>query len=430
MGRILVADDEPSFRELLADILETAGHEVVEARDGEQALAALERGAYDLVLTDQRMPGIGGLELLRRIRQRAAPPPVVMLTAYGTIPEAVEAVRLGAADYLTKPLPSPAALLAAVDRLLVPEVAAGPFVTADPTLLELLELIDTVARRDVAVLISGESGTGKELVARRLHAKSGRAGGPFVAVNCAALPETLAESELFGHEKGAFTGAEQARRGRFEEAGRGTLLLDEVGELAPALQAKLLRALEERSIRRLGGSADIAVDVRLVAATNRDLAAAVAAGEFRQDLYFRLAVVAVHLPPLRERAGDVPALARHLVAALAARHHLPEPGIEASAMAALQRHRWPGNVRELRNVLERALIVRGGAAIRAEDVEPALAGAVPSDAGAVPLSREVREREALLEALRRAHGNREEAARLLEVSVRTLYYRLRRFGIS
>ena len=430
MSRILVADDEPSFRELLADILEAAGHEVVEARDGEEALAALERGVYDLVLTDQRMPGIGGLELLRRIRQRAAPPPVVMLTAYGTIPEAVEAVRLGAADYLTKPLPSPAALLAAVDRLLVPEVAAGPFVTEDPTLLELLDLVDTVARRDVAVLITGESGTGKELVARRLHAKSARAGGPFVAVNCAALPETLAESELFGHEKGAFTGAEAARRGRFEEAGGGTLLLDEVGELAPSLQAKLLRSLEERSIRRLGGSADIAVDVRLVAATNRDLAAAVAAGEFCQDLYFRLAVVAVHLPPLRERGGDVPALARHLVAALAARHHLPEPEVEAGAMAALQRHGWPGNVRELRNVLERALIVRGGAAIRAEDVEPALAGAVPAGGGGVPLSREVREREALLEALRRAHGNREEAARLLGVSVRTLYYRLRRFGIS
>jgi DNA-binding NtrC family response regulator len=430
MGRILVADDEPSFRELLADILEAAGHEVVGARDGEEALAALDRGVYDLVLTDQRMPGIGGIELLRRIRQRAAPPPVVMLTAYGTIPEAVEAVRLGAADYLTKPLPSPAALLAAVDRFLVPEVAAGPFVTEDPTLLELLELVDTVARRDVAVLITGESGTGKELVARRLHAKSARAGGPFVAVNCAALPETLAESELFGHEKGAFTGADKARRGRFEEAGGGTLLLDEVGELPPALQAKLLRALEERSIRRLGGSADIAVDARLVAATNRDLAAAVAAGEFRQDLYFRLAVVAVHLPPLRERAGDVPALARHLVAALAARHQLPEPEVEAGAMAVLQRHGWPGNVRELRNVLERALIVRGGAAIRAEDVEPALAAAVPAGAAGVSLSREVREREALLEALRRAHGNRGEAARLLDVSVRTLYYRLRRFGIS
>src|SRR5664280_1710652 len=417
VARILVADDEPSFRELLADILEGAGHEVVEARDGAEALAALERGPFDLVLADQRMPRMDGLELLRRSRQLTAPPPLVMLTAYGTIPEAVEAVRLGAADYLTKPLPSPAALLAAVGRLLAPEEGGGAFVTEDPTVKELLDLIDRVAPRDVSVLITGESGTGKELVARRLHAKSTRSAGRFVAVNCAALPEALAESELFGHEKGAFTGADRQRQGRFEEAGGGTLFLDEVGDLSPSLQAKLLRVLEERVVRRLGGAADIPVDVRLVAATNRNLSAAVAEGGFREDLYFRLA--------------DVPVLTRHVIAELAARHHLPVPELDPAVFAALQRHRWPGNVRELRNVLERALIVRAGAAIRAEDVTPAIVAAPSAgEGGAMPLDREVREREALLEALRRAGGNREEAARLLDVSVRTLYYRLRRFGIS
>jgi DNA-binding NtrC family response regulator len=431
VARILVADDEPSFRELLADILEGAGHEVVEARDGVEALAALEHGPFDLALTDQRMPRMDGLELLRRSLLLTAPPPVVVLTAYGTIPDAVEAVRLGAADYLTKPLPSPAALLAVVDRLLAPEEAVAVFVTADPSLEGLLELVDRVAPRDVAVLVTGESGTGKELVARRLHARSQRAAGPFVAVNCAALPEALAESELFGHEKGAFTGADRQRRGRFEEAHGGTLFLDEIGELPAALQAKLLRVLEERTVRRLGGAADIPVDVRLVAATNRDLSAASAQGGFRQDLYFRLAVVPVHLPPLRERVGDIPVLARHLLSILAARHRVPVPELDGAALAALESYRWPGNVRELRNVLERALVVRGGALIRAEDLGlPSAAAPAGAPEGAVSLDREVREREAILEALRRAGGNREEAARLLGVSVRTLYYRLRRFGIS
>ena len=251
MARILVADDEPSFRELLADILEGAGHEVVEARDGAEALAALERGQFDLVLADQRMPRMDGLELLRRSRQLAAPPQVVMLTAYGTIPEAVEAVRLGAADYLTKPLPSPAALLAAVGRLLAPEEGAGAFVTEDPTVKELLDLIDGSRPADATVLITGRDrhrqGAGG---ARAPREQCPRDGTPFVAVNCAALPEALAESELFGHEKGAFTGADRARPGWFEVADGGTLFLDEIGELPPALQAKLLRVLEERGRAR------------------------------------------------------------------------------------------------------------------------------------------------------------------------------------
>ncbi len=425
MAHVLVVDDEPSFRALLRDILEGAGHGVTEARDGAEALAFLDRGSFDVVLTDRQMPKVDGLELVRRIRARTSPPPVVVLTAHGSIPEAVDAVRLGAADYITKPLPSPGALVDLVASLLPREEEGDDFVTDDPATKELLILVDRVAPRDIAVLVTGESGTGKELIARRLHARSPRAKGPFVAVNAAALPETLAESELFGAEKGAFTGAEQARAGRFEEAGGGTLFLDEVGELPAALQAKLLRVLEERVVRRLGGSRDLPVDVRLVAATNRDLARECETGAFRQDLFFRLAVVVVSIPPLRDRPGDVPLVARHFAARLAARHRVPVPLLTDDALEALAGHPWPGNVRELRNVLERAVVVRGGQPVRAED----LALSVASSA-AQPLDRAHRDREALLAALRRTGGRRDEAARLLGISVRTLYYRLKQWGIG
>lgn len=426
MARILIADDEPTFRAFLADVLEGAGHEVLEVGDGEAALVALGREPFDLVLSDQRMPRLDGLGLVRRLGSLAGAPRVVLITAFGTIPDAVEAVRLGAADYLTKPLPSPQALLAVVERVLGPDTPEADFVTASPTVLDLLDLVDRVAGRDIPVLVSGESGTGKELIARRLHARSGRAGGPFVAVNCAALPETLAESELFGHERGAFTGAEASRAGRFEEAHGGTLLLDEIGELALPLQAKLLRVLETRMVRRLGGSSEREVDVRLVAATNRTLEAEVDAGRFRRDLYFRLAVVSVALPPLRERPADIPLLARHLLSSLATRHRLAAPALAEDALDALLRYGWPGNVRELRNVLERALVVGNGETIRAVDLALHAAGPPP----VVPLAREARERAAVLEALRQSGGNREAAARLLGVSVRTLYYRLRNLGIG
>ncbi len=427
MARLLVADDDPSFRALLRDILEGDGHSVVEARDGEEALRFARREAFALVLTDRRMPTRDGLSLLKALRaELAAPPPVVVLTGFGTIPEAVEAVRLGAADYLTKPLESPRALLAVVARLLAPEPPADEIVTGDAHLVEVLALVDRVAATDVPVLVTGESGTGKELVARRLHARSARAAGPFVAVNAAALPEALAESELFGHERGAFTGADRARAGRFEEAHGGTLFLDEIGDLAPALQAKLLRVLEDRRVRRLGSERDVVVDVRLVAATNRDLAREAETGVFRRDLYFRLAVVPVALPPLRERPGDVSLLARHFVSRLAARHRVPVPEVTPEALDALARHDWPGNVRELRNVLERAVVVRGGEPIREEDVRPHAASAAP----APTLDEETREREAALEALRLSDGNRDAAARRLGISVRTLYYRLRRWGLN
>ncbi len=427
MARILVADDDPSFRALLKDILEGEGHVVTEARNGEEALHFARKSSFALVLTDQRMPVRDGLGLLKGLRtELPAPPPVVILTGFGTIPEAVEAVRLGAADYLTKPLESPRALLVVVDRLLAPEPAAEEIVTGDARLREVLALVDRVAAANVPVLVTGESGTGKELVARRLHKSSPRATGPFVAVNAASLPESLAESELFGHERGAFTGADRARAGRFEEASGGTLFLDEIGELAPALQAKLLRVLEDRKVRRLGSEKDVTVDVRLVAATNRDLAREVETGGFRRDLYFRLAVVPVALPPLRERPGDVALLARHFVARLAVRHRLPEPELTPEALDALARHDWPGNVRELRNTIERAVVVRGGQPIREEDVRQSAASPAP----ALTLDEETREREAALAALRLSGGNRDDAARRLGISVRTLYYRLRRWGLN
>lgn len=419
MTTILIADDDAPFRSVLREILEPLGHRIIEAANGEEALERLGRMRVELVITDQRMPAVDGLTLLRQIRMMSAPPAVVLLTAHGTIRDAVEAVRAGAIDYLTKPLHSPEALISVVQRAL----AAGEdeeFVGVNRRLREVIDTVDRVAQRDVPVLITGESGTGKELVARRIHRRSARAKKAFVAVNCAALPETLAESELFGHERGAFTGADRQRIGRFEEASGATLFLDEVGELSAAVQAKLLRALEERAIRRVGGTRDIPVDIRLIAATNRELTG----GSFRSDLYFRLAVVRVEIPPLRERVDDILPLARHLLARLATRHGIAVPELTADAIDALRRHRWPGNVRELRNVIERALVLRGAEPVRASDL--ALA---PSDSGIITSHEEV-ERERVLEALRQAHGNRERAAALLGLSVRTLYYRLNRLGLG
>lgn len=418
MNAILIVDDEAPFRAVLREILEPHGYRVLEAENGEAALERLARMRIDLVIADQRMPGLDGLTLLRRIRMMPIPPAVVLLTAHGSIPDAVDAVRAGAIDYLTKPLESPEQLIAVVERALADE---DDDIAGDShRFRQVIDTADRVAEKDVPVLITGESGTGKELVARRIHRRSRRARKPFVAINCAALPETLAESELFGHERGAFTGADRQRAGRFEEADGGTLFLDEAGELSSAIQAKLLRAIEEHAIRRVGGARDIDVDLRIIAATNGDLAD----GSFRSDLYFRLAVVRLEIPPLRERVDDIAPIARHLTARLATKHGLAVPMMTAEAMDALRQHRWPGNVRELRNVLERALVLRGSEPIRASDL--ALNPATP----ALAASHEEVEKERVLEALRQAHGNREHAAKLLGVSVRTLYYRLNRLGLA
>ena len=427
---VLVVDDDDGFRALLLDILRLEGYRLLAAASAEQALALLERDRADLVLTDRRLPGLDGLELARRLRQQGRPPVVVLVTAYGTIPEAVEAVRAGVADYLTKPLESPAALRRRIRDLLgepAADLGRGEFLTGDPRLAEVVAMADRAAATDATVLVIGESGTGKELLARRIHARSRRAERPWVALNCAALPESLAESELFGHEKGAFTGALARHRGRFEQADGGTLFLDEIGDLSPAIQAKLLRALEERTVQRVGGTEPVPVDLRLVAATHRDLAAAAAAGEFRSDLYYRLHVVALSIPPLRERPGDIALLAPRLLAEATERLGLPARRLTPEALAALERHAWPGNVRELRNAVERAAIAAPGEAVEPRHL-PELGGA-PSRPAAETLSLEQRERQAILAALERTGGHREQAAALLGISVRTLYNRLRAYGI-
>ncbi len=435
---VLVVDDDRAFRELLVDILSNEAYLLLEAGSAEAALEVLASRSVDLVITDQRMPGMDGVELTRRVRAGSTPPEVILMTAYGTIPQAVEAVRLGAADYITKPLESPAALRQLVRRVLgerqarQPAGEAGEFLTRDPGTLEMLALADRAAVTDATILIVGESGSGKELLARRIHRKSRRAGQPFVAVNCAAIPENLAESELFGHEKGAFTGAAQRRLGRFEQASSGTLFLDEIGELSEGVQAKLLRALEERTIERVGGNRPVEVDIRLLAATNRHLEAEVEAGRFRQDLFFRLDVVRLEIPPLRKRPGDLELLVPALVAAVSARLGVPARPVSRPAFQILERHDWPGNVRELRNVLERALISATGDAIQPGDLPELGEGAAAPPrpgGGSSALSLDEREKAAILEALEQTGGHREKAARLLGISVRTLYNRLRRYGI-
>jgi two-component system NtrC family response regulator len=439
MPTILVADDDAAFRSLVVEILTAAGYSTLSARDGQEALQLASQETVDLVLADQRMPAVDGLELTERLRSGSSPPAVIVITAYGTIPQAVEAVRRGAADYLTKPLESPEALRAAVRRVLrqrSPRPAGSTgFISRNPAVLEMLALADRVAATDATVLLTGESGTGKELLARRLHARSARAGGPFVAVNCAALPAELAESELFGHARGAFTGATERRRGRFEQANGGTLFLDEIGDLSLAIQAKLLRAIQERVIEPVGGSRPESVEFRLISATNRDLKGEAAAGRFRDDLYFRLAVVSLQLPPLRERPEDLELLVPALVESLGQGLNLDRPALEPRAMERLRAHDWPGNVRELRNVLERALIVSQSGQVSLSDLPPLeargpVAGVADlSSSGPAQFTLAERERQAVLEALEKTGGHRERAAQSLGISVRTLYTRLRQYGI-
>jgi DNA-binding NtrC family response regulator len=431
---ILVVDDDPDFRELVAEILASEGYLIRQAANAEEALDALTAGPVHLVLTDQRMPGLDGLELTRRVRAASEPPEVIVMTAFGTIPRAVEAVRLGAADYITKPLESPAALRQLVRMVLresSPADGAAPeeFLTRDPETLATLALADRAAATDATVLITGASGTGKELLARRIHNRSKRADRPFVPVNSAAIPDSLAESELFGHEKGAFTGADKRRIGRFEQANDGTLFLDEVGELSEMVQAKLLRTLEERTVERVGGTTPVPVDIRLVAATNRNLEHRIKTGRFREDLFYRLNVVRLELTPLSERRGDIALLVPVLVESLSERLGTPTKTISDEAMDHLKAYSWPGNVRELRNVLERALIASSDNEIRQGDLPELGQPGTTAASGASPISLAERERLAILEALEKSGGHRERAAQLLGISVRTLYTRLKEYDI-
>ena len=450
-GELLVVDDDPRQREMVAGLLDDLGYRARPCAGADEALSALEAGGVDAVLTDLRMPGRSGLDLLKEVRRVNPRVDVVLLTAHGSIETAVEAIREGAYDFLLKPV-DPDALERVVRRLLekqalVREVDAlrlrlkerlsfDGIVAESKRMQEVLALAARAARSNATILLTGESGTGKELVANVIHQQSPRCDGPFVPVNCAAIPETLLEAELFGHRKGAFTGADRIREGLFRSADGGTLFLDEVGEMGAALQAKLLRALQERVVRPVGGTDTVAVDVRVLAATNRDLEADVKEGRFREDLYYRIHVLPVHLPPLRERREDLPALVEHILRRQAAEEDLTPKTITREAFDVLVAYPFPGNIRELENVLLRAGVVCTGNAIGVGDLPRAVTA--PADAGlpAEPLGKDLdvylKEVETrLIRAALLRHGwVQTRAARELGLHEKVLRYRMKKLGIE
>ncbi len=445
-GNVLVVDDQRNMRATTAIVLRQAGHAVEEAEGGAAAIRRVQQGAFDVVLTDLRMPEVDGLEVLRAVREHSPDTQVIVMTAYGTIDSAVEAMRRGAHDYVSKPFKEEELLLR-ISRAVETRRLRGRLdlyaddfrrqyglehiVGASTAIREVLERVQRVAPTDATVLLTGDSGTGKELVARALHASSRRSARPFVPVNCAAITETLLESELFGHARGAFTGATRARRGMFEEADGGTLFIDEIGETSPGFQAKLLRALQDGEIRRVGESSPVKVDVRVVAATNQDLRRAIAERRFREDLFYRLAVVPIRIPPLRERRGDVPMLAAHFLRR-AAESGGPQRTLAPDAVAKLLEHAWPGNVRELENAIAQAAALSLGPEIRAVDVHidahpPAEAA---GSAGTLAATVEDAERRAIEAALARHSGDLPKVARELGVSGTTLWRKMRRLGMG
>ncbi len=458
MGRILVVDDEKAMREFLAVLLQKQGHSVIAASDGEQALRIVAAQALDLVISDVRMPKVDGIGLLAGVREQHPHLPVILITAYASSDSTIQAMRLGADDYITKPFRLDELRLVVEkalarrkkkqqDQASQPAVPEAPklegIIGRSPKMVELYKLISKIAGLDSTILITGESGTGKELVARTIHCVSPRADHPFLAINCAAIPDELLESELFGHVKGAFTGAVSHKAGLFEVANRGTVLLDEIAEMSPGLQVKLLRFLQWRTFRRVGGTEDLEVDVRLIAATNKDLAKAIAGGAFREDLFYRLNVIPIHLPPLRERKEDIPLLADSLLVQCSLRQQKGPTSISQEAMEILSRYRWPGNVRELENVIEQVV------ALETTDQLTPLSLPLhirdPDDGSGQPKTVTIAlppegieleatvsnvEKDLMLQALERSGWVQKHAAELLKISFRAFRHKAKKYGIT
>jgi len=452
MKRVLVVDDEENLRLVLRTFLRRQGYEVETAENGEEALPLIDGFGPDFVITDVRMPRMGGMDLLSALRAKGSDATVIVMSAYGSHDLAIEAMQAGAYDYVSKPFKPEEVLLCLKkaeereslrkeNRALKDEIARGArfdnILAEAPQMQEIFRTITKVAHFKTTVLVTGESGVGKELVARAVHARSGRAGQPFVAINCGAIPENLLESELFGHKRGAFTDANQDRRGLFEEANGGSLLLDEIGELPLGLQVKLLRVLEDEKIRRLGDSKDIQVDVRIIAATHRDLTAEVAAGRFREDLYYRLNVLPIWVPPLRDRREDIPLLIDHFIARNNARLGTTVRGVTSDARRLLYEYAWPGNVRELENTVERAMVLAETEQLSAADLPERIRDVrdpikLQLASGELSVKKTTRYIEEVLirRALHRTRGNRTRAAELLEISHRALLYKIKDYRIT
>jgi two-component system NtrC family response regulator len=449
-GPILVVDDDPGQRRIVEFWLQEAGYTVVTAPDGLNGLKAFQQHSPSLVVTDMRMPHMSGLDLMAKVKAINEDTPVIVVTAFGTVSDAVDAMRLGATDYILKPINADELKLSVsriferqqlVDEnrylrdLVGSELQFSNIIGNSKKMREVFAVAAQVARRDSTVLITGESGTGKEILAKAIHQNSLRAGKPFITVNCGALPETLIESELFGHTKGAFTGAAGERAGKFETANEGTIFLDEVGELPLAMQVKLLRVLQEREVDKLGSSHPVKVNVRIIAATNRDLKTQVEDGDLREDIYYRLSVITIQLPPLRERREDIPSLIAHFLKRFAERYQTGRLMVGDDALELLQKYDWPGNIRELENVIERLSVLATGDAIGAADLPAeirtnrsriASIGLKLPDEG---ISLEEVEKEILVQALEKHHWNQTRASRYLNISRKTLIYRMEKFGL-
>jgi DNA-binding NtrC family response regulator len=447
MPHILIVDDEPNIRKMLRSVLLEEGYGVDVAADADEAEAALRKGGVDLMLLDVLLPGTDGITLLRRLQERGSDLPVIMMSGHATIQTAVDATRLGAIDFIEKPLKVERVLLSMENglrmhrlraentRLREALAPAEEIIGSSAAIKKLRDEIARAAPTDARVLITGENGTGKELVARALHAGSRRSERPFIKVNCAAIPAELLESELFGHERGAFTGAVAARRGKFELAQRGTLLLDEIGDMNPTTQAKLLRVLEEGELERLGGEMSLAIDVRVLSSTNQDLGRLLQSGGFREDLFHRLKVVPIHIPPLREHAADVDELARHYLDHFCAANGRRPKHLTGDALAALRAYGWPGNVRELKNLMERLVIMADSLEIMRENIQSLLGASIdraedPGEDAPLADRLEAFERRLVARAIEAAGGNVAEAARSLGLDRANLHRKIKRLGLD